>query len=165
MASHNNFATISDDHLNTNNNHPSTGTVQLSNRNSNRQRNRNNPPRPCNCFILYRRDYQKKSKLRNNTHLPDLSFVSKTAAAKWAQESQEVKRKYLEKAQMEKEEHKRKYPNYVYRPKRMPKGSKLIKKSKISEGSLEKMSVEFLLNDERDTIQPCTNSNMQEWFF
>ncbi len=161
----NNFAAISEHHL-INNTHQPTGAVMdmqlesLSNRNKNRKRNRNNPPRPCNSFMIYRREYHQWIK----QHCPfvvlsEVSFISKSAAYEWSLEPQYVKEIYIEKARIEREQHMMLYPNYEYHPRRT-RGYR-----NYSKGSLDKMTVKFLLNDESDTIHPCTNSPTQEGSF
>ncbi|CAG8452657.1 12105_t:CDS:1 [Cetraspora pellucida] len=122
-------------------------TPPLSQRATKRRRNRDTPPRPLNSFMIYRREFQKKIKEQNpNILLSELSRISKSAADQWANEPQTVKQIYAEKARFEKEQHMKLYPNYVYCPRR-PTKTKPRKKS-TSEGSSEKMSVRFLLNDD-----------------
>jgi hypothetical protein len=155
---------IDDQYLNTNNNNQtvmmSTQQQPLSQRVTKRRRNRDTPPRPLNSFMIYRREYQKKIKEQHpNILLSELSRISKSAADEWAQEPQHVKQKYAEKARVEKERHMKLYPNYVYCPRR-PSRSKQRKKS-TSEGSSEKMSLNFLLNDESNTFRPYTHPYTQ----
>ncbi|CAG8448111.1 14472_t:CDS:1 [Dentiscutata erythropus] len=132
-------------------------TPPLSQRSTKRRRNRDTPPRPLNSFMIYRREFQKKIKEQNpNILLSELSRISKSAADQWANEPQNVKQIYAEKARFEKEQHMKLYPNYVYCPRR-PTKTKPRKKS-TSEGSSEKMSVRFLLNDD-----PTTNSSFRAY--
>ena len=135
---------------------PSDGiNSQLSQRSTKRRRNRDTPPRPLNSFMIYRRDFQQKIKEQHpNILLSELSRISKSAAARWANEPQSVKQQYAEKAKREKELHMKMYPNYVYCPRR-PSRSKQRKKS-TSEGSSEKMSLDFLLNTESHTFRQYT---------
>ncbi|CAG8468773.1 6634_t:CDS:2 [Ambispora leptoticha] len=108
---------------------------QLSSRVTKRRRNRETPPRPLNSFMIYRREYQKRIKEENpNILLSELSRISKSAADRWANESQQVKQLYAEKAKAEKEAHMKLYPNYVYCPRR-PSRTKPRKKSASISGS------------------------------
>jgi hypothetical protein len=125
----------------------------LSQRATKRRRNRDTPPRPLNSFMIYRREYQKRIKEQNpNILLSELSRISKSAADEWANEPQQVKQIYAEKARAEKERHMKLYPNYVYCPRR-PSRSKQRKKSASEESSSEKMSLSFLLNDESNAFR------------
>jgi len=141
---------INNQHIDNINNNQTVmmNTQPLSPRATKRRRNRDTPPRPLNSFMIYRREYQKKIKEQNpNILLSELSRISKSAADEWANEPQQVKQIYAEKARAEKERHMKLYPNYVYCPRR-PSRSKQRKKSTSEEGSSEKMSLSFLLNDE-----------------
>jgi len=137
----------------------------LSPRVTKRRRNRETPPRPLNSFMIYRREYQKRIKEENpNILLSELSRISKCAADRWANESQQIKQLYAEKAKAEKEKHMKLYPNYVYCPRR-PSRTKPRKKSTSStssanvsgsESSNEKMSLNFLLNNESNAFRHYT---------
>ena len=149
------FQTINNPHIDNNNQTVMMNAQQpLSQRSSKRRRNRDPPPRPLNSFTIYRREYQKKIKEQNpNILLSELSRISKSAADEWANEPQQVKQIYAEKARAEKERHMKLYPNYVYCPRR-PSRSKQRKKSGTEECSSEKMSLSFLLNDEANAFRP-----------
>ncbi|KAI0633674.1 hypothetical protein C8Q77DRAFT_1073467 [Trametes polyzona] len=68
-------------------------------------------PRPCNAFILYRKD--KVHEIRGAGHQVD---ASKQIGALWNAESEEVKRYYARLADEAKLEHQRRYPDYRYTP-------------------------------------------------
>ncbi|CAG8462155.1 11385_t:CDS:1 [Acaulospora colombiana] len=133
-------------------------TQPLSSRVSKRRRNRDTPPRPLNSFMIYRREYQKMIKEQNpNILLSELSRISKSAADKWANEPPNIKQIYAEKARAEKEQHMKLYPNYVYCPRR-PTKTKPRKKSASEGSSSEKMSVNFLLNDDSNSFRSYNHS-------
>ncbi|CAG8453342.1 9980_t:CDS:1 [Acaulospora morrowiae] len=133
-------------------------TQPLSSRVSKRRRNRDTPPRPLNSFMIYRREYQKMIKEQNpNILLSELSRISKSAADKWANEPPSIKQIYAEKARAEKEQHMKLYPNYVYCPRR-PTKTKPRKKSTSEGSSSEKMSVNFLLNDDNNSFRSYNHS-------
>jgi len=76
-------------------------------------------PRPQNSFVIYRRNVQAEiAKEKGTTAAGRLDFVSKFAAKKWKQESQEVKELYGFLAACAKKVHDYMYPGYVYQPKR-----------------------------------------------
>ncbi|KAI0072644.1 hypothetical protein K474DRAFT_1604724, partial [Panus rudis PR-1116 ss-1] len=65
--------------------------------------------RPRNCFIIYLAD--KRKELQGNQ-----KDVTQTVGAMWAKEEPEVRQHYARLADMERAEHKRKYPDYRYAP-------------------------------------------------
>ena len=76
-------------------------------------------PRPQNSFVIYRRNVQAEiAKEKGTTAAGRLDYVSKFAAKKWKQESQEVKDLYGFLAACAKKVHDYMYPGYVYQPKR-----------------------------------------------
>ncbi|CAG8557721.1 16437_t:CDS:1 [Funneliformis caledonium] len=76
-------------------------------------------PRPQNSFVIYRRNVQAEIAKEKGTNAAGrLDFVSKFAAKKWKQESQEVKELYGFLAVCAKKVHDYMYPGYVYQPKR-----------------------------------------------
>ncbi|KAF0404708.1 MATA-HMG [Gigaspora margarita] len=76
-------------------------------------------PRPQNSFVIYRRNVQAEiAKEKGATAAGRLDYVSKFAATKWKQESQEVKELYGFLAICAKKVHDFMYPGYVYQPKR-----------------------------------------------
>ncbi|CAB4409955.1 unnamed protein product [Rhizophagus irregularis] len=76
-------------------------------------------PRPQNSFVIYRRNVQAEiAKEKGTTAAGRLDYVSKFAAKKWKQETQEVKELYGFLAACAKKVHDFMYPGYVYQPKR-----------------------------------------------
>lgn len=76
-------------------------------------------PRPQNSFVIYRRNVQAEIAKEKGTNAAGrLDYVSKFAAKKWKQESQEVKDLYGFLAACAKKVHDYMYPGYVYQPKR-----------------------------------------------
>ncbi|CAJ0754365.1 16541_t:CDS:2 [Entrophospora sp. SA101] len=76
-------------------------------------------PRPQNSFVIYRRNVQAEiAKEKGTNAAGKLDYVSKYAADKWRQESQEVKDIYGLLANCAKKVHDIMYPGYVYQPKR-----------------------------------------------
>ncbi|KAG9295115.1 hypothetical protein G9A89_006096 [Geosiphon pyriformis] len=148
--------TITNTNTNTNTNTTMLDTLQqpLSPRVTKRRRNRETPPRPLNSFMIYRREYQKRIKEEHpNILLSELSRISKSAADRWANESQQIKQLYAEKAKAEKEAHMKLYPNYVYSPRRPSRTKPRKKTTPGSDLSCEKMSLTFLLNTESTTFR------------
>src|ERR1043165_9707603 len=89
------------------------------NQTKSRRNYRNYPPRPCNSFMIYRREYHQNIRKRfPNIILSEVSVISRSAADEWAQEPPHVKERYIEKARVEKERHMNMYPNNVYCPKK-----------------------------------------------
>ncbi|KAJ1927967.1 slightly ste11-like protein [Tieghemiomyces parasiticus] len=78
--------------------------------------------RPHNSFILYRRDKQKEI-VRDNPNL-NQKFVSKKVGEMWKNESKEVKEHYARLAEIEKQEHKKRHPDYRYNPRRTDRTKK-----------------------------------------
>nr|CAG8626548.1 5040_t:CDS:2 [Entrophospora candida] len=72
--------------------------------------NHKNPPRPQNCFMLYRKNYNKSSDSIN-----DVIKVSKDAGKAWNNESGEVRKYFKILENMSLEKHKLIYPNYEYK--------------------------------------------------
>ncbi|RKP04985.1 high mobility group box domain-containing protein, partial [Thamnocephalis sphaerospora] len=73
--------------------------------------------RPPNCFIVYRMAMREKvlkeiGSQCNNTE------VSKVVARWWKNEPEDVREQYREKAKQLSEEHKRRYPDYKYQPRK-----------------------------------------------
>src|ERR1044072_9645757 len=57
-----------------------------------RRKYRNYPPRPCNSFMIYRREYHQNNRKRfPNIILSEVSVISRSAADEWAQEPPHVK--------------------------------------------------------------------------
>ncbi|KAI0087158.1 hypothetical protein BDY19DRAFT_1049513 [Irpex rosettiformis] len=74
--------------------------------------------RPPNAFILYRMEFSKKQKDSTTAGAVRERVVSQNAAAAWQALGTEGKKPYYEWANIAKAEHKRKYPNYKFMPKR-----------------------------------------------
>ncbi len=79
---------------------------------------RENIPRPRNPWIIYRST--RLAKMRGTDEsgqkLKPQAGISKDLATEWANEPPEVRRHYIELAELEKKEHKRKYPHYKFMP-------------------------------------------------
>ena len=97
------------------------------------------PPRPPNAFMLYRKDMSKVfgvvsilpifQGLERKTSGHTLGEESRQIAALWRKEPDEVKQLYHQKAQLENEVHRARYPGYKYHPRKNPKGSGKISHS------------------------------------
>ncbi|KAI8875437.1 mating type protein MAT1-1, partial [Backusella circina FSU 941] len=75
-----------------------------------------NPPRPMNCFLLFRNDKQKEivAKCKGANHRD----ISKVISKWWRESDEELKTYYRIRAIIEKEKHQQMYPNYKYSPKK-----------------------------------------------
>lgn len=76
-------------------------------------------PRPRNAFILFRQHHHKLliDQLRQEGKpIPHNSEISKLLGTRWRSLSTDEKSYWDSKAQLEKEEHEKKYPDYKYRP-------------------------------------------------
>jgi hypothetical protein len=83
----------------------------------------NHIPRPSNPFILFRRDFCRSQK--NRTMDPENHRgPSYFASIAWRQTTGAERKKWVDLAQAEKEEHKRLYPEYKYRPNRRGQAAK-----------------------------------------
>ncbi|KAN0106297.1 hypothetical protein V8E51_009173 [Hyaloscypha variabilis] len=78
--------------------------------------NAGQPPRPRNAWILFRQHYHNATQAAH----PELTNnqISSFIATMWHNEPQAVKDFWHRKAAEEKAEHQRKYPNYVYKPRK-----------------------------------------------
>ncbi|RKP39701.1 high mobility group box domain-containing protein, partial [Dimargaris cristalligena] len=72
--------------------------------------------RPHNSFMLYRKDMQKLV-IKDNPNM-NQKIVSKKVGEMWKNAPESVKEHYGRLAEQAKEEHKKKYPNYKYNPRR-----------------------------------------------
>jgi len=76
-------------------------------------------PRPANSFLLFRSEWLKES-IANSTQgdgvRQEQRNVSRRAGEAWRSLSEDAKGHYQKQAQLVKEEHSRKYPEYVYKP-------------------------------------------------
>ncbi|KAK7686308.1 hypothetical protein QCA50_010532 [Cerrena zonata] len=94
-------------------------------------------PRPLNCFLLYRKfkvkeledahykaiQKQQKGGLNHaKRSRPQQSKMSQDIAAMWHAEDDETRERFVQLAEEEKENHKKQYPDYQYRP--QPKKNK-----------------------------------------
>ncbi|KAF2764511.1 HMG-box, partial [Teratosphaeria nubilosa] len=79
-------------------------------------------PRPRNAFIIYRtansRKIARDLKARGKNGGILNQKVSQYAGEQWKAEPEEVKERYRGYARQEAEQHKRDYPDYVFRPRR-----------------------------------------------
>ncbi|CAH7686194.1 expressed protein [Phakopsora pachyrhizi] len=94
----------------------STSATKSRKRPSTESREAEKLPRPPNSWILYRSDKIVEMKSLNLGLAQ--SVLSKEIAAKWHNETSEVKKEYEKKAEIIKAEHAAKYPDYKYNPKR-----------------------------------------------
>lgn len=87
------------------------------------EKKRVTPPRPMNSFMLYRHCYAetiKKFLAGKGNH----QQVSAIAGKSWGSEPEELRLKFQEYADLEKESHKKAFPDYHFKPKKDPKQSK-----------------------------------------
>ncbi|KAF8518427.1 high mobility group box domain-containing protein, partial [Hysterangium stoloniferum] len=68
-------------------------------------------PRPPNAFIIFRTEYIRATETQKST--PE---VSKRLGDMWKGMSDEEKEPWVTRAEIAKEEHKRKYPTYKFKP-------------------------------------------------
>lgn len=76
-------------------------------------------PRPANCFMIFRADWLRKSVAKStpgNHNRQRQKDVSLEAAAAWRSLSPDLKQLYKIQADIIKEEHGRKYPGWIYKP-------------------------------------------------
>ncbi|KLO15320.1 HMG-box, partial [Schizopora paradoxa] len=76
-------------------------------------------PRPRNSFIIFRTDFVAKHKKEAEAAGDgdgDVRSLSKQASEVWNKMSEAEKVPWQERAEEEKRDHARKYPNYRYRP-------------------------------------------------
>ena len=110
------------------------------------RRHRNNHiPRPCNAFMLYRRDHQRIIK-ENNPEL-DNNTISKIIGKQWREEDESVKHEYFLKSRAEKRRHEEKYPFYMYQPKRRKNQSERVDRSDENEGTDSWMETDMVNDD------------------
>ncbi|CDH53131.1 predicted protein [Lichtheimia corymbifera JMRC:FSU:9682] len=76
----------------------------------------NHIPRPVNCFMLYRIEMQKY--IRKHCPYANHREISKIVAKWWHQETEEIKNEFRSAADKVKMEHRNKYPEYKYAPKK-----------------------------------------------
>lgn len=76
---------------------------------------RTTPPRPANCFILYRREKHAELLKKNPTIKNEV--VSRIVSESWKNEPEHIRQRYIKLALEAKEEHERLYPGYRYQPK------------------------------------------------
>ncbi|GBE82791.1 predicted protein [Sparassis crispa] len=83
-------------------------------------------PRPPNAFIIFRAEYSKNyAQTHEDGESPPTSekSLSKRAAEAWGELTTEEKAPYKWRAEQERLEHGKKYPDYKYRPRRRQKGA------------------------------------------
>ncbi|KZT60548.1 HMG-box, partial [Calocera cornea HHB12733] len=81
----------------------------------NRQKNGEHVPRPKNAFIFYRSHLIRSQAIPHSLE-PDHRNLSRIAGEMWKKLGDTEREIYVEMARKEKEEHKKKYPNYRYSP-------------------------------------------------
>ncbi|KAF9549079.1 HMG-box, partial [Agrocybe pediades] len=69
-------------------------------------------PRPQNCFILFRKTYERE--VLRQLEKVRVPAASKDAAAVWHAMSDEAKEYWIKEAEREKAEHKARHPNYKF---------------------------------------------------
>lgn len=117
----------------------SAGAARSSRR---RTRNKQNPPRPLNSFILYRKDNHLKVLEKSGEKISN-NEVSKILSQRWRDEPDHVKAKYKELAERAKEEHRKLYPDYRYRPRKVkPKRKKKGDEISDNERDVESLSLQ-----------------------
>jgi len=87
-------------------------------------------PRPPNAFILFRVEHQPIVRHQNPT--ATVQQISVLLGKLWREQSPEVRRKYAEMAIIAKEDHKRKYPDYKFRPRPSKKATQELLTRQIS---------------------------------
>jgi hypothetical protein len=90
-------------------------------------------PRPRNAFIIFRADRSKKYQGRT------ASDISQLVAAEWKSLSTDVKARYEQQADEEKQRHKVLYPHYRFQPKQKPKIKDKEERKKIETKVAEKL--------------------------
>jgi len=83
-------------------------------------------PRPANCFLIFRADWLRISKATGNYEGQKQMDVSRGAAEAWRNLSPTLKNLYQIQAGIIKEEHRAKYPGWVYQPKTAKKEKKRV---------------------------------------
>ena len=118
-------------------------------------------PRPLNSFMLYRKAYQKLA-----TQISGLSghpMVSKIVGASWRHEMSDVKAKFVDFAEIEKDSHGQAFPAYRFRPRR-PAQVKQKKKARLD---VDKDNRSYIENagdqdwEESSSKMQSTQSNKQ----
>ncbi|KAG4107460.1 hypothetical protein H8356DRAFT_974844 [Neocallimastix lanati (nom. inval.)] len=108
-------------------------------------------PRPKNSFLFYLHDKTPDFlKINPNINRRD---VSKAVGQMWRNETEEVKKYYAEKARIELEEHKLKYPNYKFTPDRSKKNKKSNNEAKKSKEMKKKLENKKTSLDDLSIIQ------------
>ena len=79
-------------------------------------------PRPMNNFMLYRKAYQERAKEVSSQS--NHQIVSQVVALSWKSEAPEVRERFAEYAQTEKENHILAFPDYQFRPNKSQKAKK-----------------------------------------
>ncbi|KAI7877688.1 hypothetical protein K492DRAFT_197451 [Lichtheimia hyalospora FSU 10163] len=85
----------------------------------------NHVPRPSNCFMLYRLEMQKY--IRKHCPYANHREISKIVAKWWHEETDEIKDEFRSAANKVKLEHRNKYPDYKYSPKKKKQPQQQLK--------------------------------------
>lgn len=84
------------------------------------QHKANKIPRLTNAYLLYRRNFQAKLKVGFGAKISmRMTFISKEASKSWKTETDEIKNIYSIIAEMAIKVHKKMYPSYLYKSKRL----------------------------------------------
>ncbi|KAI0714196.1 hypothetical protein C8T65DRAFT_694932 [Cerioporus squamosus] len=78
-------------------------------------------PRPPNEFIIFRKAWLEANKAANSEQATPQRVLSAVIGKAWRASPEHVKDVYRDLAKLAKEDHKLKYPNYVFRPRQKPK--------------------------------------------
>lgn len=92
----------------------------------NRERDPSWVPRPANAFIIFRSEYSREhaqSHKTDGTPPPPEKTLSKRAAEAWSKLTEDEKAPYKVRADEERIEHAKRFPDYRYRPRRRNSGA------------------------------------------
>ncbi|KAK1222058.1 hypothetical protein PQX77_015123 [Marasmius sp. AFHP31] len=117
-------------------------------------------PRPCNKWIIFRNEKQKKVLENLKRDNPDQSNyvgdVSRTTSGMWHSLTPAEKEEYAEKARREATKHKQMHPDYVYRP-GDPKNTR-----KMNSGNGKSVKGKSVENEENEESVPVTEKRLGE---
>ena len=88
------------------------------------------PPRPPNAWILFRSDVARN--MAKGAGAPQQSQVSKTISQLWKEAPPAVKAEYEQRAEIKKQEHAEKYPDYRFQPVKKEDKERLKEEKKAS---------------------------------
>ncbi|KAI0716730.1 hypothetical protein C8Q76DRAFT_794992 [Earliella scabrosa] len=118
-------------------------------------------PRPPNAFIIYRAERERLIRAQRQAldiaDKPKASDLSKDLGAAWRAEPPEVKEKYRLLAEKAREEHKRDYPDYKYKPCRN-KGKGSGKKGAKASAKVSTSTAERKVRMSKNTTDVATSS-------